>query len=118
MSEYYDEELEEIKRRKLEELQRRVLEEQRRRQEEALREAQIQAMLRRILTPKARERLNNLKLVKPELAKFVEEQVIALAQSGRVPLPIDDNVLKKILEQVYDQTHREIRVRIRNRILG
>lgn len=118
MSEYYDEELEEIKRKKLEELQRRLLEEQRRRQEEAVREAQVQAILRRILTPKARERLNNLKLVKPEIAKFVEEQVIALAQSGRVPLPIDDDTLKRILEQVYRQTHREIKVRIRNRIIG
>ncbi len=118
MSEYYDEELEEIKRRKLEELQRRLLEEQRRKQEEALREAQMQALLRRILTPKARERLNNLKLVKPDIAKFVEEQIVALAQSGRVPLPIDDDVLKKILEQVYSQTHREIKVRIKGRILG
>ena len=48
----------------------------------------------------------------------MEEQIIALAQSGRVPLPIDDDVLKKILEQVYNQTHREIKVRIRGRILG
>lgn len=105
MSEDYDAELEELKRRKMMELQRKLEEEKQRR-------AQIEAVLRRIMTPEARSRLANLRLVKPELANIVEQQLIALAQSGRVPLPITDDFLKKLLAQLYEQTHRETRIRI------
>lgn len=100
-----DIELEEIKRRKLLELQRRIEEEKKRR-------IQIDAVLRKILTPEARSRLANLRLVKPELADTIEQQIIALAQSGRIPLPITDEFLKKLLSQIYEQTHRETRIRI------
>ncbi len=105
MSEDYDAELEELKRRKMLELQKKLEEEKQRR-------AQIEAVLRRIMTPEARSRLANLRLVKPELANIVEQQLIALAQSGRVPLPITDDFLKKLLAQLYEQTHRETRIRI------
>ena len=100
----YDAELEEIKRRKLLELQRRIEEEKRRRE-------QINAILRQILTPEARSRLANLRLVKPELVEVVEQQLITLARSGRVPIPITDEFLKKLLAQLYEQTHRETRIR-------
>ena len=100
-----DMELEEIKRRKLLELQRRLEEEKKRRM-------QMDAVLRKILTPEARSRLANLRLVKPELADAIEQQIIALAQSGRIPLPITDEFLKKLLSQIYEQTHRETRIRI------
>lgn len=111
----YDEELEEIKRRKLLELQRRLEEERRREILRQQREMQKQAILRRILTPKARERLSNVKLVRPELANLIEEQLIALAQSGRIRIPITDDVLKSILEEIASQTHREFRIRIREK---
>jgi len=101
---YSDAELEEIKRRKLLELQRKMEEERRKRE-------MVEAVLRQILTPEARSRLANLRLVKPELAEVVEQQLIALAQSGRVPVPITDEFLKKLLAQVYEQTHKEIRIR-------
>ncbi len=118
MSEIYDRELEEIKKRKMLELQQRLLEEQRRKEEEALREAKKQEFLRRILTPEARDRLNNIKIVRPEIASFVEDQLIALAQAGRLPIPVSEDIIKKILEQIYSQTHREIRVRIKGRIVS
>ncbi|WP_052833677.1 DNA-binding protein [Staphylothermus hellenicus] len=105
MSESYDAELEEIKKRKLLELQRKMEEEKQRR-------IQIEAILRRILTPEARSRLANLRLVKPELANIVEQQLITLAQSGRVPVPITDDFLKKLLAQIYEQTHHETHIRI------
>ncbi|OYT39755.1 MAG: DNA-binding protein [Desulfurococcales archaeon ex4484_58] len=101
----YDAELEEIKRRKMLELQRRLEEEKKRRE-------QIDAILRQILTPEARSRLANLRLVKPELVDLVEQQLIALARSGRIPVPVKDDFLKKLLAQLYEQTHRETRIRI------
>jgi len=101
---YSDAELEEIKMRKLLELQRRVEEEKRRRE-------MVESILRQILTPEARSRLANLKLVKPELAETIEQQLVALAQSGRIPTPITDDFLKKLLEQVYEQTRRDFKIR-------
>lgn len=104
-----DEELEAIKQRKMQELQKQMEEEQKR-QELA---AQRRAILRTILTPEARERLDNLRVVRPELVDALEQQLIALAQSGRVRVPITDEDLKKILEAVYKQVHREFRIRYR-----
>lgn len=107
----YDEELEAIKQRKLMELQRRLQEEERKKQ---LR-LQKEMLLRTILTPKARERLANLRLVRPELAEAIEDQLIALAQSKRIKIPITDDVLKELLASIYEQTHRETRIRIREK---
>jgi len=62
------------------------------------------------LTPEARERLSNLRLVKPELASTLEEQLILLAQNKRVPVPITDEFLKRILAELYEQTRRETKI--------
>lgn len=104
-----DEELEEARRRKLEELQKRMEEEERRRVEEA----QKRAIIRVILTPEARSRLDNLRIVKPELVESLENQLIALAQAGKIKVPITDEELKKILEAIYSKTRREYRIRFR-----
>ena len=104
-----EDELEAIRQRKLQELQKQI-EEERRRQELA---AQRRAVLRVILTPEARERLDNLRVVKPELVEALEQQLIALAQSGKIRVPITDEDLKRILETIYKQTHREFRIRYR-----
>lgn len=100
---YTDEELELIKRRKLEELQRRA-------EEERIRRAQIESVLKRILTPEARERLNNIRLVKPELAEALEQQLISLAQAGRISIPITDEFLKSLLSELYEHTRRDTKI--------
>lgn len=98
-----DEELEAIKARKLAELKRKIEEERERR-------ARIEAMLKQILTPEARQRLYNLRLVKPEFAAALEEQLILLAQSGRLPIPVTDEFLKKLLTELYEQGKRETKI--------
>jgi programmed cell death protein 5 len=104
-----DEELEEIRRRKLLELQHNVAEEQKNVQMQQL-ELQKQALLRSILTPEARQRLTNLKMVRPEFTSQLELQLIQLAQQGKVPIPLTDKQLKQILIQI--QSHkREIKIR-------
>ncbi|MEM4101651.1 MAG: DNA-binding protein [Desulfurococcaceae archaeon] len=105
MSDEYisDEELEALKARKLAELRRKMEEEKERR-------ARIESILRQILTPEARERLYNLKLVKPQLATMLEEQLILLAQSGRIPIPVTDEFLRKILTELYEQSKRETKI--------
>ncbi len=105
-----NEEIEEIRQRKLIALQRRLAEEQRKAQMEQQIEMQKQAILRTILTPEARQRLTNLKLVKSEFASQLELYLIQLAQQGKLPVPLTDEQLKKILIQLQSQK-REIRIR-------
>jgi programmed cell death protein 5 len=95
-----DEELEAIRRKKLSALQRRGSDEQKQVQAEQEMEAQKQALLRQILSPEARQRLTNLKMVKPEFTEQLELQLIQLAQTGKVPLPLSDDQLKQILIQL------------------
>jgi programmed cell death protein 5 len=58
-----EDELEELRRRKLLALQQKFAEEQRQAQMEQQLELQKQTLLRKILTPEARQRLTNLKIV-------------------------------------------------------
>ncbi|MEM3730151.1 MAG: DNA-binding protein [Candidatus Bathyarchaeia archaeon] len=105
-----DAELEELRRRKLLALQQKLAEEQRQAQIEQQLELQKQALLRKILTPEARQRLTNLKMVKPEFTEQLELQLIQLAQQGRLPIPLSDAQLKQILIQL--QAHkRETKIR-------
>jgi len=110
-----DSELEAIKRRKLLELQKRLEEEQRRRELEERIEAQRQELIRRILTSRARERLSNLKLVKPELARMVEDTIIQLVQAGRVSVPVDDDVVVNILMEIDRSRRRDFEIRIKRK---
>jgi len=108
--EYTDEELEALRRRRMQELQRSAYDEQRRSQQQQQVEKQKQSIIRRILTPEARQRLTNIRMVKPEFAEELEMQLIQLAQSGRLQGPVTDEQLKKTLEQLQGQ-RREIKIR-------
>jgi programmed cell death protein 5 len=105
-----DDELDQIRKRKLSSLQHRVSDEQRQAQAEQQLEAQKQALLAKILAPEARQRLNNLKLVKPEFAEQIEMQLIEMAQSGKLPIPLSDTQLKSILIQLQSRK-RETTIR-------
>jgi len=107
---YSDEELNAIRQRRYSELQRAAADEQR--QSEARRqfEAQKQSVLKQILTPEARQRLTNIRMVKPDFAEQVEIQLIQLAQSGRIKLPISDDQLKDALAKL-QSNRKEIRIR-------
>lgn len=100
MSKLSDEELQELRRKKLAALQRQMTDEQKSAQAEQQMEQQKQTLLRSILTPEARQRLANLKMVRPEFTDQLELQLIQLAQQGKVPIPLGDEQLKKILAQL------------------
>lgn len=95
-----DEELQELRRKKLAALQRQMTDEQKSAQAEQQMEQQKQTLLRSVLTPEARQRLANLKMVRPDFTDQLELQLIQLAQQGKVPVPLGDEQLKKILVQL------------------
>jgi len=104
-----DRELEEIRRRRLEDLQAQQAGSS---EENAEIKARRQATLRQILTPEARERLNSIRLTRPEFADSVESQLITLQQTGRLRAQITDEQLKKLLQQITPK-RQEIRIRRR-----
>ena len=59
--------------------------------------AQKDMLLKQLLSSEARLRLNNVKMVKPDLAKMVENYLLGLASQGRSPGQITDDQLKQIL---------------------
>ena len=59
--------------------------------------AQKDILLKQILSPEARLRLNNVKMVKPDLANMVENYLLGLASQGRSSGQITDDQLKQIL---------------------
>src|SRR5207247_7009894 len=107
---YSDKEPETLRRRRMPEMQRAEVEDQRRTQAQQQVERQKQAIIRRILTPEARQRLTNIRMVKPEFAEELEMQLIQLAQSGRLRGQVSDEQLKKTLMQLEGQK-REIKIR-------
>jgi programmed cell death protein 5 len=72
-------------------------EEARRREAEA---AMRQRVLQVVLDPQARQRLMNIRLVKPELAAAVENYLINAASSGRINRPLTDEELKQLLIRI------------------
>ncbi len=107
-----DEELEQIRRRKMLEMQ---AEAQKKEQMEKEFEAQKDAILRKILSPKARGRLANLRMVRPDFVQAIEVQLIQLAQTGQLAragyqIPISDEVLKQILDKA-QKGKREPKIR-------
>jgi programmed cell death protein 5 len=97
-----DEELEELREEKMEQLKEQqggqdgeAAEAQRQQAE-----AQKEAMLRKALTDGARKRLNTVQMSKPQFGEKVEQQVVALAQSGRLNGKIDEEKMKELLEEM------------------
>ncbi|MCI4365577.1 MAG: DNA-binding protein [Thermoplasmata archaeon] len=111
-----DAELEELRRRRLQQLQEMQAPDLASAQAYSQQEAEMQRrdaeraeLLRRILTPEARERLGRIRLAKPEVANSVEQQLISLASSGRLQRQVDDPTLRALLERVMPD-RREIKI--------
>ena len=95
-----DEALDEIRRKKLSALQQRATDEQKESKAEQEYQAQKEALLKQILSPEARQRLANIKMIKPEFTEQLELQLIQLAQAGKLSIPVSDGQLKQILIQL------------------
>ncbi|MGM0591928.1 MAG: DNA-binding protein [Halobacteriota archaeon] len=98
-----DERLEELRRQRMQELQDQAEGEQQAEAQQAAQEradAQKDALLRQYLTDGARQRLNAVQMSKPEFAEQVEQQLVALAQSGRLQERIDEEKMMSLLKEL------------------
>ncbi|MBX0296302.1 DNA-binding protein [Haloarcula nitratireducens] len=97
-----EEDIEELRKQKMEQLKEQQeggdAEAQQAAQEQA--EAQKKAVLRQHLTDGARKRLNTVKMSKPDIGDQIEQQVVALARSGRVQDQIDEEQMKELLSEL------------------
>ncbi len=79
--------------------------------DEAARQREIrEGVLRILLTSEARERLNNIRMVRPEVAKVLEDNIIRLASAGRIQPPVSDDDIKRFLMAV-QKPKREFKIR-------
>jgi programmed cell death protein 5 len=111
-----DDELEALRKKRLRQLenQQHQLQDSLDMQEEQRKqfEAQKKTVLRSILTTDAKERLNNIKVARPDLAESIENQLIMLAQSGRLQSKINDEQLRVLLSKILPKK-RDIHIRRR-----
>jgi len=107
-----DEELEKLRQKKLQELQQQgqlqeSLEEQDSKNKEL--EERRRTILRSILTTQAKERLGRIKVARPEMAEEIENQLIMLAQGGRLKNKINDEQLRMLLSKIIPKK-RDIKI--------
>ena len=80
-------------------------------QEDASRRAMRENVIRVALTSEARQRLTNVRMVKPEVAHAIEEYIIQLVSSGRLKRTIDDEQLKELLQTIQGTAKKEFKIR-------
>jgi programmed cell death protein 5 len=95
-----DDELAELRRRRAAEFQNQAADQQHAEEERERARAAVQMALMEILEPEARERLNTIRLTRPDFAAGVEQQLIMLARQGRIRQKITDEQLKGLLAQL------------------
>ncbi len=104
-----EDDLDELRQKRLEQLKEQeqgAAQEEAQEQAQQQADAQKQAILRQFLTDGARKRLNSVRMSKPEFAEQVEQQLVALAQSGRVNGKIDEEKMKALLKELQPDRKR------------
>ena len=71
--------------------------------------AQKENMLKQVLSSDARLRLNNVRMVKPDLAELVENYILNLSVQGKISGQISDEQLKQILSSA-QQPKRDFKI--------
>ncbi len=66
-------------------------------QEDKEKKALRENIMRMALTSEARQRLANIRMVKPQIAQAIEEYIVQLASSGKLKQVVNDDQLKEIL---------------------
>jgi len=111
-----DDELEQLRKKRLQDLQQQqvseedVIEQQKQQEQEF--EKQKQQILRTILTVEARERLGRIRVARQDLAAAIDQQLIMLAQTGRLKNKINDEQLRVLISKIMPKK-KDIKIRRR-----
>lgn len=76
---------------------------------------QRRIILNQVMSSEAREKLGNIRLVRPERAEQVESYVIRAAQSGQLSGKVSEEEVKDLLRRVTEQTQKNTKVTIMRR---
>lgn len=71
-------------------------------------EQQLDALLTKVLTPEARTRLNNVRLVNPEKYLQAGQTLVSLLQQGRIQGKVDEETLRALLAQLASKKEMKI----------
>ncbi|MBY9021284.1 MAG: DNA-binding protein [Candidatus Lokiarchaeota archaeon] len=108
-----EENLEAIRRRKLEQLKQQAAQQQLAENQQQDYSNQKYQVMRKILSQEGRQRLENIRIVKPQFAEQIELQLIQLFQTGKLrgATPLPDKEFKKILEKITAGSKKEFNIR-------
>ncbi len=67
--------------------------------------------MRTILTPEARDRLARVELGHGDLATSVKQHLYTLHQNNQIQIPVNDEMLKRILQGLSQNNRRETTIR-------
>jgi programmed cell death protein 5 len=97
-----EEELDNIRKRKLAELRQQAAQQQIAEAQQKEFENKKYLLMRKILSQEGRQRLENIRMVRPQFAEQIELELIQLFQSGQLrgAIPLPDSAFKKLLEQI------------------
>lgn len=76
---------------------------------------QRRLMLKQVLSNEAREKLSNIRLVKPERAEQVENYILSAAQSGQLSGKVSEEQFKDLLRNVTEKEQGKNKVTIMRR---
>jgi programmed cell death protein 5 len=60
-------------------------------------------IMRIALTSEARQRLANIRMVKPQIAQTIEDYIVQMASSGKLKQVINDDQLKELLGTIQEK---------------
>lgn len=92
--------IEDIRARRMEEMKSRMASHQEEAESHAKMDEQLDSLLKSILTPEAKARLSNVKLVNYEKYLQVAQGIIVMVRQGKLPAKINEDQLKSLLAQV------------------
>jgi len=97
-----NEELDKIRRKRLEELKQQAAHQQIAEAQQNEYETKKYEIMRKILSVEGRQRLENIRIVKPQYAEQIELQLIQLLKTGKLggAIPLPDKAFKNLLEQI------------------
>lgn len=103
-------ELEDVRERKLAELKQKALNESQQQEKLSEAEMQLNLLLRQVLEPEAKSRLNNVRMVNAELFSKTVQAIVYLYNGKKLSGKLSDSQLKALLERLSSEK-REIEIK-------